>query len=75
MDEPQQQARVSLGDLLPAGMTIVVLAVTLAVGAKVLGTIRTDTVTCDTGLGYNISSGLCENVYGYDISFGFLWFV
>ena len=32
----QSLAKVTLGDLLPAGLTIVVLAVTLAIGAKVL---------------------------------------
>jgi len=42
MEQKQEMAQVTLGDLLPAAMTFVVLTVALAIGAQVLNEIDDD---------------------------------
>jgi len=55
-------AKVTLGDLLPAAMTFVVLTVTLALGSQVLDELGDEQAVCDGGLTYNSSSNDCFNL-------------
>lgn len=63
MQKAELEAKITLGDLLPAGMTFLVLAVGLAIGANVIDDVRDDSVECPAAgwTEYNATSNLCTD--------------
>ena len=64
----QELAKFQIGDLLPIGITILVLGIALAYGLQVMGEIKTDSATTDcanyppaSGFTTSTAAGLCSN--------------
>ena len=62
MKQQKQIAHFNIQELLPIGFTIIVLVIGLAYGLNVLGDVRDDLATCDSGYAYNDASNTCTNV-------------
>jgi len=56
----KQIASFQIQDMLPIGLTLVVLGIGLAFGLNVLGDIKSDMSSCPTGNVYNSSNGMCS---------------
>ena len=54
----------TIQDLLPLGLTLVVLGIGLGYGLNVLGDIKSDMSDCNSTFTYNETIGLCHNTTG-----------
>ena len=60
----QKIATFQIQDMLPIGLTIVVLGIGLGYGLNVMGDVKEDMSDCNSTFTYNHSTGLCQNATG-----------
>ena len=54
------KAKFQISELLGIGMTLVVLGIGIAYGLQVMGDVRDDLASCETGWTYNTTSQSCQ---------------
>lgn len=57
----KQVVKFDLKDLLPIGLTLVVMGIGIAYGLNVMSDVKTDMTECGSGLWFNSSDNLCYN--------------